>query len=214
SEGSSPKRSARTSAMEYSPPTSSPCTWASMRSSRSASARRVYSGERSAAWRCPQRNWSSSKCSSRMPGMTRSFGPAMASPAWIARSIDGHAAPLDAVHLLGVGDQVLALDEDLAVAAQRDGAVATFECQILFGLDDQLVRGFRSFRRCRGKLAAAYSSENDAAVFRIRTPQEHSLARGQPEGWACRRLQEVTQHDLVLLIVTRTTNAAIGVGRK
>ena len=45
----------------------------------------------------------------------------------MASSVDGDGAAFDAVHALGVGDEVSAFDEDLAVCTHRDRAVTDTE---------------------------------------------------------------------------------------
>src|SRR5437763_1413332 len=72
--------------------------------------------------------------------MYESFGAGGAE----ATSVDGDGAALDAICALGVGDEVFSLDEDFAVSANRDGAVADAESEGLAGFDEQLVRYTRN----------------------------------------------------------------------
>src|SRR6516225_1954180 len=72
----------------------------------------------------------------------RTFGFAICASACRLCLIDRHGSALDAVGALGVRDEVLALDEDLAVGAQGDRAFAAFDGEILLGFEDQFFRHF------------------------------------------------------------------------
>src|SRR5690242_10763185 len=115
---SSPSSAFPTNSSKLSPRTRSPWVCASMRSSSIPISRIVYAEERSALRRCVQRNWSSSKCSSAMSGMKASISLGG------GELVDRDGAAFDAIHALGVGDEVLAFDEDLAVVANRYASLA------------------------------------------------------------------------------------------
>src|SRR5437773_11784453 len=74
-------------------------------------------------------------CSSRMSGMKVAVGEGIAR----GPSVDLDGASLDAVQALGVGDQVLSFNQDLAVLADGDGAGAALEGEIPLRLDYELL---------------------------------------------------------------------------
>jgi hypothetical protein len=78
-----------------------------------------------------------------------------------------------------VGDEVLALDQDLAVGADSDGAIAALEGEILFGFDDELIGTVR----CDSRQGNTDSTQDDPSTLSYRRdPDEDNVAFGYRDG--------------------------------
>src|SRR5437773_8436942 len=101
-------------------------------------------------------------CSSRMSGMKVAVGEGIAR----GPSVDLDGASLDAVQALGVGDQVLSFNKDLAVFADGDGAGADAEGEGVFGFEEKLV----GHLRCPSGCVRSDDTEDDPLRARRRQP--------------------------------------------
>src|SRR5690606_12864170 len=109
-----------------------------------------------------------------MSGMNVQAGAAMgAFTAAAAASVDRDRAAADPVHAARVGYEVLALDQDLPVLADRDRAVAAAEREGLLRFEHELVGAFHRLRA-----VPADASEDHAPLASFRgAPDQHRIAR-------------------------------------
>jgi len=92
-------------------------------------------------------------------------------------SVDLDGASLDPVQALGVGDQVLSFNKDLAVRADGDGAGAALESERLGCLNNQLLLPTGIYLRLDGNPQTA---QHDSALgWVMRNADEHEVALGE-----------------------------------
>src|SRR5207247_6254047 len=144
---------------------------------------------RTAACRCSQRKASSSTCSSRMSGMKVAVGEGIAR----GPSVDLDGASLDAVQALGVGDQVLSFNKDLAVFADGDGAGTDAEGETMPRFDHQLIGGLLGFS---GPLSADPAEDDREVAFAPRAPDQDHVPLGEHRKPPSRRQQNVAHNPL------------------
>lgn len=104
-------------------------------------------------------------------------------------SIDGDRTAANAVDALRVGDQVFALDQDLAICADRDGAFTDSQREFFFGFDQECIRCVCD------SVARTDPTENYSAIRKRSWTPAHDYVPGRKQKRSCfAGAQDIASH--------------------